>query len=821
MGFIKPIEQYLFCNLLTKMHVFMYLKDIIRGREEMTKNIIIKTSVQKRFDSFMMHGRVLFFSAPCGFGKTVLADALLRGRNVLRQSAADPDCAIPPSAQDWDILLIDDLQFMQEEAGQQALCELIRSSPERHFVLLSRGVPPGCLTAFQYTGLMTVLEAEDLLFDAGDVRRLFQLSGVNVTDSEIDGILKESVGYPLGVAITARCMSPDKPWTPELVARVFHEVFLYFETAIYRRFDLPVRRFLLELAPFESFDLEMARMVSGDPRAGERLDWIFRYTTMLRYDDCQRFHFWSGFRAFLLWEMEREYTEEKRKALISRGGLYYELKEDYAHALECYTSGGDHSKVSELLVRNAELHPGMGHYAEMEKYYRSLPEAEILASPSLMQGMSMLCALVMDYEGSERWYGELQKFVEHCGRQDAAGKQARGRLAWLDISLPQRGVKGLTETIPAVFRLLTNKELALPSFSVTSALPSIMNGGKDFSEWSKKDDLLYKTIRLPVEAVLGRDSVCLADCAIAESKFEKGEDVAGRMLSLLPQMNEVRNHGTSDMEFAVSGLLARSQLANGQPTDARRTIEVLHECFVERGLTRFLPNMDAMLCRIDMHTGDLDAADAWYREKAPREPTHLNVMRRYQYLTQAMVELADGRPDAALLTLAPLEPYIQNCARIIDGIHLNVLTAIALRRKKDERWRERLTAALDAATEYRFIRTVSVYGTAVLPLLEALNWDGDKAWSKRLMAAVRMQAAFYPHFLESRLAPGEELTPTELQILHLICADKSNAEIAQIMDVKLPTVKTHVSHILDKLDVKRRAEARTAAKKLRLIPDDL
>ena len=793
----------------------------IKGREEMTEKIIIKPSVQKRFDSFMVHGRVLFFSAPCDFGKTVLADALLRGQNVLRQSAAAPDWAIPSSAQDWDILLIDDLQLMQEEAGQQALCELIRSSPERHFVLLSRGAPLGCLMAFQYTGLMTVLEADDLLFDADDVRRLFQLSGANVTDNEIDGILKESLGYPLGVAITARCMSQNKPWTPELVARVFHEVFLYFETAIYRRFDLPVRRFLLELAPFESFDLEMARMVSGDPRAGERLDWLLRYTTMLRYDDCQRFHFWSGFRAFLLWEMEREYTEEKRKALFSRGGLYYELKEDYAHALECYTSGGDHSKVSELLVRNAELHPGMGHYAEMEKYYRSLPEAEILASPSLMQGMSMLCALVMDYEGSERWYGELQKFVEHCGRQDAAGKQARGRLAWLDISLPQRGVKGLTETIPAVFRLLTNKELALPSFSVTSALPSIMNGGKDFSEWSKKDDLLYKTLRLPVEAVLGRDSVCLADCAIAESKFEKGADVTGRMLSLLPQLNEIRNRGTPDMEFAVSGLLARSQLANGQAMDARRTIEVLRECFAERGLTRFLPNMDAMLCRIDMHTGDLDAADAWYREKAPCEPTHLNVMRRYQYLTQSMVELEDGRPDTAQLTLSPLEPYIQNCARNIDGIHLNVLTAIALHRKKDERWRERLTAALDAAAEYRFIRTVSVYGTAVLPLLEALDWDGNKAWRKRLMAAVRTQAAFYPHFLEPRLAPGEELTPTELQILHLLCADKSNTEIAQIMDVKLSTVKTHVSHILDKLDVKRRAEAKTAAKKLHLVPDNL
>ena len=33
MGFTKPIEQYLFSNSLTKIHVLMYLKDIIRGIE--------------------------------------------------------------------------------------------------------------------------------------------------------------------------------------------------------------------------------------------------------------------------------------------------------------------------------------------------------------------------------------------------------------------------------------------------------------------------------------------------------------------------------------------------------------------------------------------------------------------------------------------------------------------------------------------------------------------------------------------------------------------------------------------------------------------
>ena len=783
----------------------------------MNGNILIKPSVQQKFDSVMQSGRILFFSAPCGFGKTVVANALLRKRRTLCLCGGAPAFSLQELSGEWDILLIDDFQLIQEKEQLQALCDLIRANPARRFVLLSRGVPPACMAAFQYTGLMTTLEPDDLLFDREDIRRYFADNKVPVTDSEISVILKESLGCPLGVVITARQMSSGKPFSPELVARAYREVFAYFEEAVYNRFDLPVRRLLVELSLFEDYDTEMVRMVSGDPRTGNLLDWLLHNTTMLRYDDVRHFHFWPQFRAFLLWEMEKECSEEKRRAVFSRGALYYELKEDYAHALECYTKSGDHAKISELLIRNSEQHPGMGHYSEMEKYYHALPESEILASPSLMQGMSMLCALAMDYEGSERWYGALKDFADCRKKQDPAARQARSRLAWLDISLPQRGVEGLIKTIPAVFRLLTDKEITLPSFSVTSTLPSIMNGGKDFSEWSKKDDLLYRTLRTPVEAVLKKDGVGLADCAVAESKFEKGENITERMLALIPQVSEIQQKGMPDIEFAVNGLLARCQLSKGQAADARRTIETLRARFEAQGLTRFLPNMDAMLCRMALHCDDQDSADEWYRTKAPRDPMHLNVMKRYQYLTQAMVEIAQNRPDAALLTLSPLERYIQDCGRHIDGIHLNILCALALYRKKNAKWRTRLTAALKTAAEYNFITTVSMYGAAVLPLLDKLNRDDGSKWYKRLMADVRLQAAYYPRFLAPRLSQTKELTPTELQILHLVCADKSNAEIAQIMDIKLPTVKTHVSHIFDKLEVKRRSEAKTAAEKLWLI----
>lgn len=548
----------------------------------MAKNVIIRPSVREQYQKFMARGRVLFFTAPCGFGKSTLAETLLAGQQVLSLTAGEPDFALPADDKDWQVLLIDDLRQMTEEPDQQALCQLIREYSDRRFVLLSRGAVPGWLMAFQYAGLMAVLDADALLFDREDIRSLFRQQGTPVSESELSEILRETSGYPLGVAVIAHCMAGGRPYGPELIAQGYHEVFFYFEAAVYRRFDLPIRRFLLELAPFESFDAELARMVSGDPHAGERLAWLQHNTTMLRPDDVQRFRFWPQFRTFLLWEMDREYSEEKRRTVLGRGGLYYELKEDYSHALECYTMAGDHSKVSELLVRNAELHPGMGHYSEMEKYYRSLPEQEIAASPALMQGMSMLCALAADYEGSERWYQALSQFARCRAKSDAAGRQARGRLAWLDISL----------------------------------------------------------------------------------------------------------------------LLLR---------------------------------------------------------------------------------------------------------------------AVAQYRLKDEAWQQSLTDALRIAAGLGFIRPVSCCGAALLPLLQALPVPEEESWYRQVVAFARVQASRYPYFLVPPLPPGEEMTATELQVLRLMCADKSNAEIGRILDIKLPTVKTHVSHILTKLNVSRRSEAKTAARRLWLV----
>lgn len=783
----------------------------------MEKYVAITTTLARKFETAMRKGRVVLFSAPCGFGKSTAARALLSGKRVLELSVDEPGFSLPSLGGRWDVLMIDDLQWLRDTEEQEAVCAAIRDNPDKSFVLITRGCIPSWLVPFQIAGVLTVIGPWELALDRDSLCKLLAQNEIEATDTEISAMHIESRGCALPLSLLINRLSSGEKYGPDTTDAVRHDLFRYYDEAVFNRLDTQLQLLLRELAPFEPFNTELARIVSGSNQAGELLEQLQGETYCMLQERLDSYRFWPIFRRYLNWKLEQSCEPERLAALYHRGALYFELKEDYKRALEYYSKSGDTAKVTELLTRNAETHPGTGHYDEMEPYYRALPEKEILSSPTLIQAMSMLCAISMDYEGSERWYKALNDFATSRRRNDTAAREARSRLAWLDIALPQRNVEGLQDVFSTAFKLLRKKEIKLPEFSVTSCLPSLMNGGKDFSPWSRHDDVLYSTLKLPVESVLGRDGVCLADCALAESKFEKGEDVKDKVLSLMSRLENIRREGTPDMEFAVIGLLARTQLDSGRAQDARQTLLTIRERFEQSGYSRFMPNIDAMLCRVDMYLGDDTEVDIWLREKAPNDPQQLKVMKRYQYLTQAMAELALGDNEAALLTLAPLETYFSKCSRYLDGIQLRLLKAIAGYRLKDKDWRRLIREALDISASFGFVRPVTQFGAAVLPMVESCGWTKDAELLEKLLSELRRQSISYPDFLKPRRQMSGQLSATERQVLSLICADKSNAEIAEILGIKLATVKVHVSHILVKLNVNRRSEAKTAAEKLRLL----
>jgi DNA-binding NarL/FixJ family response regulator len=66
----------------------------------------------------------------------------------------------------------------------------------------------------------------------------------------------------------------------------------------------------------------------------------------------------------------------------------------------------------------------------------------------------------------------------------------------------------------------------------------------------------------------------------------------------------------------------------------------------------------------------------------------------------------------------------------------------------------------------------------------------------------------------------EELTERELDVFRLIARGLSNAEIGQELYISDTTVKTHITHILQKLDLRDRVQAVVLAYESGLFEDE-
>jgi two-component system, NarL family, response regulator DevR len=87
---------------------------------------------------------------------------------------------------------------------------------------------------------------------------------------------------------------------------------------------------------------------------------------------------------------------------------------------------------------------------------------------------------------------------------------------------------------------------------------------------------------------------------------------------------------------------------------------------------------------------------------------------------------------------------------------------------------------------------------------------GESAFDSRSAAAVVRS-------LSGRSEPRQQLTDRELEVLRLLAAGLSNNQIGERLYISATTAKFHVSNIMRKLEVTRRAEAVYAASKRGLI----
>lgn len=794
-------------------------------------------------------GQTVYIYGVTGSGKTSLAANFFARKTYLYLSAADtgidkmlrlirknletPRHKTEPNRQKiytQKIVVLDDL-YLLETQEERTACEQIIGELSRRkdawLILLSRAPVPKWLKPLCVQYIFVVIGEESLFLTEREQEHYLAGWGLSPTEAAGQRIRRLCYGYPLFLRIVSmrfREISETEAQKDKVSAelcaieRSRMDIWDYLESHVYDQWDMELQEFFEAVSVVEQFDLPLAQQITKKKDVGRLVQRALETGNFLIEDRKNEQSIYE-LRVPMKYSMRRrlsgKYSQDYIRELYFSAGNSYEMEGNLREALKMYEMCQNKEGISRILIENIRRNPASGDYFELRHYYLSLPEEKIRCSVELMAGMSMLQSMLLNEEESERWYRELADWAKK--QTGGAKREAETRLLYLDIALPHRGIIRLTDLFRHAWSLLLEKKTVLPEFSVTSNLPSMMNGGKDFCEWSRRDRELAVSIGKAVSLVLGRYGKGLVNLALAESFFEKGgDDYEVAALAGKGRM-QAESGGKTEQIFVAVGILTKLSILNNRMEDAREMLGSFQKTAGQEA-PKLLPNMGAMWARMDLYTGRISEAYRWLEREAPDEDAEFYTMERYRYLTKIRVYLAAGRKEKALLLLDKMGFYAEKMHRTYIEIEVLLLTAIAACRMGKESWKSSLQEAVNRAEDYHFVRILTQEGAALWELLrtEAITWK-DPEFKGRVMGECCRMADFYPAYLKEKPEGNVFLGDKALMILRLQAEGLSVEKIAEQLGLSAAGVKYYNRETYRKLGVNNKLAAVAEARNRRLL----
>jgi len=572
---------------------------------EFCKPLFDRTSFYRELNAKLHNRQIVYLGAHAGWGKTIAAQEWIReyGNALLISAPMLRD--FPKSQKKPSVLVIDDLQELSDAELQRDLLPLLAEAPQNQFVLIGRAELPSPLCLLQRAGQLAVLDQNALCLSRDVIDTYLAQTGLPYSVETSDYLMKESKGYPVAVDCLAELLRDGASCTEQTAQTAAQEIFRYFEHAVFMRLSREAQAFLLNIAQFHAFTLRMASTLNGDHEVVRILEEITHRGKCVFLRSPEHYGVPPLFHRFLIHCQKRMLSGEAIDNLWRRAGLYYEMSDEIPNALACYRQVNDWDKVMEILIRHTRRPPYTTFYFELKEFYLALPPALIERYPELMCSLSMIYSMNMQEKESEFWYDRLVCFSRSAGINESERKTAQERLAFLRIGLPHRGSRKIAQTIMDVIRLIHNEDRCVQGVSPTSGIPSLMHGAKDFCNWSKRNEQLYRLMKRPIELLLGKAGVGVADAGLAESKLEccTPQNITDVMRYATSAINQTEQSGTLDVYFAAVASMIRLAVMRGNVASAHKNLDCVEKKAQAEGNVRLLQNVRAFRTRIFLWEG--------------------------------------------------------------------------------------------------------------------------------------------------------------------------------------------------------------------------
>ena len=780
------------------------------------------------------------------------------------------------------ILVLDDYQFIHDEAVHQLLIELVRHWPNGlHLVLISRIDPPLPLARLRGQGILSEIRNQDLRFTPQETAAyMSQAQLPHLGYSDLHLLEERFEGWPAGLHLAALSLrSADSQESvlsalssdnPNITGYLVEEVLTQQFSAIHS--------FLLQSSILDRFNASLCEAVIDEVdaawNAAACLDWIENSDLFIipldDHRDWYRYH--HLFQELLQQRLSAEMAPDQVNNLHRRASAWYVeqgmIDEGLHHAL----AAGDvdlaarqmNAGLSDLL--NREDRP------TLERWLSLMPEEMIQRRPELLmirvwayhfswrldlvgQVLQQLEELLDSVGGASLPANELQllrgQILLVKAQQAYFSNQSTQaidlcRQVLMIFSLSWKFVRGgaifyLGMSLQASGQRLAAERLLLAEFDshddksdgyvlfLLLSLGFIYVHSGQLEQASQIGQLLLQGATRSKITIMKN----WGDWFLALVFYQRNElDSAVQHFTQI-----IGNRFTAQITVyrdAIAGLALIHQI-KGEYAEAWQMVASVSQFDLEqRGCEDY--RTCSLRARLMLLQGDLEGAGNWLNTLSDLPPDQPLMWLEEPEVTRARILVARGAETGlrpALQILDALEEIADRTHNTRYKIELLVLRALALDAQGDSSSDysaadDVLKQALKLARPGGFLRVFVDLGQPMQKMLRRLAAQGHLVETIRRILSVfpevdnNLVSSESPlrHLLPDTSNLVEPLTPRELEVLTLLREPFSIKEIALKLNTSYATARRHTINLYGKLGVHKRWDAVARAIKLGLLPPD-
>ena len=754
-------------------------------------------------------------------------------------------------------LFLDDYHALQDRAVAECMAYFLRHAPPQlHVILTTRTEPDLPLVRLRAASQLVEIDAEALRFDIEDTRRFLEQEGLGSL-GEATALQEKTEGWPVMIRIITATSQQAGQEFSSYVGRLSARSRPINSHLVEMLEGLPahVVAFLLQISVLESLSKPLCHAVTNMAQADEIFEQLTSQQLLLTPLDNEGLWFRCHplLRGFLLHRLQME-SPGLETDLHRRAYAWYAQEQKWTEAIRHALAVGDTEQAVKwvetcaiALLRRGNLHT---LFAWERIFPPELMKQQIKARLAIAWGMALAVRfdealrLVVQIEADSNAIDPQQRESIHCECQTvravalALADDSEAALELAEAALTTRASGPWTTNTALNVVLLGRWKRG--AFDQCYNLPWLSFPGDDGAqnvvatvyrlslfgliEYAQlhqatalhhfKDALrVARDYAGPYSAAASQPTVLVAQCLYDQGRLDEARTM---LLGRLPTINVA-----CMLECVLSAytILVRIGVVQGHRDEVEDLLTQAGELAHLRRWSRLEARVLGERARVALADGQISSAESYVarlRHVLDRERDKSGVLRdelsNELDLSQAVLHMA--RRDFGSVQAHLLNVHKRAAARHNKTLALECATIEAVIEAADEACatypaaiHKALAMALPCERLNIFLDYLPLVGPGATERFYQAVLAADHVGAGAL--AELIAARLLPHLNQEPVMPRADiaLSPREQNILQHLLDGKSNKEIARELNLAPETVKTHLKHLFQKLNVTSRSQA--------------